>query len=90
MFIHIDALETQYVYEWRKEQEEKLRRERGSGMTDEQVKEFVDGYYPAYELFLDRVREGVFKGREEGEGWKGKQLRLVVGRDRKVLEVEKI
>ncbi|PQE28920.1 D-glycerate 3-kinase protein [Rutstroemia sp. NJR-2017a BBW] len=90
IFIHIDAQDTQYVYEWRREQEEKLRRERGSGMSDEQVKEFVDGYYPAYELFLEGVREGVFKGGGEGEEWKGKQLRLVVGRDRKVLEVEKI
>lgn len=81
-FIHIDAEETEYVYEWRLEQEAALRRERGSGMTDEMVKRFVDGYYPAYELYTDGVRAGVL--REKGEG---RQLRLVVGRDRRVRDV---
>jgi D-glycerate 3-kinase len=81
-FIHIDALETVYVYDWRLEQEAALRKDKGAGMTDEQVVKFVDGYYPAYELFTDALRRGVFKGPES----KGKQLRLIVGRDRKVKE----
>jgi D-glycerate 3-kinase len=81
-FIHIDALETVYVYDWRLEQEAALRREKGAGMTDEQVIKFIDGYYPAYELFTDALRTGVFKGSDS----KGKQLRLIVGRDRKVKE----
>lgn len=34
--------------------------------------------YPAYELYTDRLRAGVF-GSDSG-----KQLRLVVGKDRKV------
>jgi pantothenate kinase-related protein Tda10 len=42
-FIHIDALDPQYVYNWRLEQEAGLRAMKGSGMTDEQVKKFVDG-----------------------------------------------
>lgn len=37
--------------------------------------------YPSYELFTDRLRAGVF---HEG---KGRQLRLVVGKDRKTREV---
>jgi D-glycerate 3-kinase len=81
-FIHIDALETVYVYDWRLEQEAALRKEKGAGMTDEQVVKFVDGYYPAYELFIDALRTGVFKGPESN----GRQLRLIVGRDRKVKE----
>jgi D-glycerate 3-kinase len=81
-FIHIDAEETRVVYEWRLEQEAALRRERGSGMTDEEVRAFVDGYYPAYELYTEGVREGVLK--EKGPG---RQLRMVVGRDRRVKEV---
>jgi D-glycerate 3-kinase len=85
-FMHIDAEETMYVYEWRLEQEVALRKEKGTGMTDEQVKKFVDGYYPAYELFTDSLRKGIFKGPDS----QGKQLRLVVGRDRKVKEVIKI
>jgi len=80
-FIHIDAEDTEYVYEWRLEQERALRREKGTGMSDEMVRRFVDGYMPGYELWGEGVRRGVIKGGE------GKQLRLVVGRDRRVKEV---
>ena len=79
-FIHIDAEDTEYVYEWRLEQERQLREERGVGMTDEQVVSFVDAYYPAYELFSDSVKRGIFPDRP------GCQLRLVVGKDRGVKE----
>lgn len=81
-FIHIDALETEYVYDWRLEQEAALRIEKGAGMTDEQVIKFVDGYYPAYELFTGALRSGVFTGPDS----KGKQLRLIIDKDRKVGE----
>lgn len=77
-FIHVDAEDTAWVYDWRLEQEVRLRRERGAGMTDEQVFRFVDAYYPAYELFSDGVRKGIFPDRP------GCQLRLVVGKDRSV------
>lgn len=42
-FIHIDAEDAKWVYTWRLEAEVNLRIEKGSGMTDEQVKRFVDG-----------------------------------------------
>lgn len=38
-----DAEDTQYVYEWRLEQEAALRATKGAGMTDEQVVDFVNG-----------------------------------------------
>lgn len=79
-FIHVDAEDTEYVYEWRRQQEQQLRQEKGSGMTDEQVVKFVDAYYPAYELFSDGVRNGIFVDR------KGCQLRLIVGMDRCVID----
>ncbi len=80
-FVHVDAEDTAYVYEWRLEQERALRRHRGDGMSDDQVVRFVDAYYPAYELYSDGVRAGIFGGRRPGC-----QLRLVVGRDRGVRE----
>lgn len=93
-FIHIDAEETGYVYAWRQEQEAALLREKGSGMSEEEVTRFVDGYYPAYELYTGSLREGVFKDRIQiKDGWeegKGRQLRLVVGRDRRVTKVVEI
>jgi D-glycerate 3-kinase len=79
-FIHIDAEDTEYVYEWRLQQERQLRAERGVGMTDDQVVRFVDAYYPAYELFSESVKKGIFPDRP------GCQLRLVVGKDRGVKE----
>lgn len=82
--IHIDAQDVQYVYKWRLDQEVDLRKKKGTGMTDEEVKHFVDGYYPAYELFAETLRAGVF-GKD-----KGRQLRLVVGPDRKVVKVERL
>lgn len=82
--IHIDAEDLQYVYKWRLDQEVDLRKKRGSGMTDEQVKHFIDGYYPSYELFTETLRAGVF-----GDD-RGRQLRLVVGPDRKVVKVEQL
>lgn len=79
-FIHVDAEDTEYVYGWRLQQETQLRRDRGTGMTDEQVVKFVDAYYPAYELYSDGVRRGIFRGRP------GCQLRIIVGKDRSVQE----
>ena len=79
-FIHIDAENTEYVYDWRLEQEVKLRAQRGTGMTDEEVVRFVDAYYPAYELFTEKLRNGVFSDKLRC------QLRLVVGKDRRVKE----
>jgi D-glycerate 3-kinase len=78
-FIHVDAQDTTNVYAWRQEQESALRREKGTGMTDDRVVAFVDGYYPAYELFVDAVRRGIFSDR-----FPGRQLRLIVGKDRRV------
>lgn len=84
-FIHIDAEDPLFVYKWRLEQEADLRASRGSGMTDDQVRHFVDGYYPAYELYTDTLRDGVFK--DTKPDWQGRQLRLIVGQDRRVKEV---
>lgn len=56
----------EWVYEWRMEQEEKLIEERGSGMTEDEVRAFVDRYMPVYECWdatgdirvaLDRNRQ---------------------------------
>jgi len=79
--VHIDAVDTLFVYEWRLQQERALREAKGTGMNDKQVIEFVNGYYPAYELYTDVLRKGIFRQT-------GKQLRLIVDKHRKVEEVE--
>ncbi|ODH48234.1 hypothetical protein GX48_05632 [Paracoccidioides brasiliensis] len=120
-FIHIDAEDTHFVYDWRQEQEQNLIAVKGSGMTVEQVNKFVDGYtpskpadveadayltsavmfpytdYPSYELFTKTLRKGVFAPRQESgqpessdDSWRGRQLRLIVNRQRRVFEVLRI
>ncbi|KAK7981814.1 hypothetical protein PG988_004052 [Apiospora saccharicola] len=79
-FIHIDAEDLEWVYDWRLEQEVNLVREKGSGMTREQVVKFVDAYYPAYELYSSKLRQGVFADKLSCH------LRLVVSKDRRVKE----
>lgn len=84
ILIHLDAADPLFVYGWRREQEKVLRETKGAGMTDEQVKNFVDGYYPAYELFTDGLRAGALKGIGR------RQLMLTIGLDRTVQEVARI
>lgn len=84
LFIQIDSEDTEYVYLWRVEQEDHLRLIKGdpnAGMTKEQLIAFVDGYFPAYELYTDGMRAGLFPNSP------GCQLRMVVGRDRSVKHV---
>ncbi|KAK6441452.1 cystathionine beta-lyase [Oleoguttula sp. CCFEE 5521] len=82
-FIHIDAQDPLSVYEWRRQQETALRKAKGTGMSDKQVVDFVNGYYPAYELYTDVLRNGIYSD-------KGRQLRLVVDKQRKVVEVHEL
>lgn len=106
-----DAQNLRFVYEWRQEQERGLRATKGSGMTEEQVNDFVDGCrcpyhgliawskkqancipdYPSYELFTEILREGVFKPaasqHSTASDWQGRQLRLIVDRNRRVQDV---
>lgn len=94
-FIHIDAQNTHFVYDWRQEQERTLIAAKGTGMTEEQVNHFVDGYYPSYELFTDTLRDGIFRPRRssphvQAEVWQNKQLRLIVDKNRRVQEVIQI
>ena len=94
--IHLDAENLMFVYDWRSESERKLRKTKGSGMTDKEVVDFVNGCahlspsvklrltivdYPAYELYTSNLRVGAFY-----EG-KGRQLRLVIGKDRRLRKV---
>lgn len=47
------------VYPWRLEAEHKMKTANGGrGMTDEQVKEFVQRYMPSYELFCNDLQHG--------------------------------
>ncbi|KAF2872309.1 P-loop containing nucleoside triphosphate hydrolase protein [Massariosphaeria phaeospora] len=82
--IHIDTDDLRNVYTWRVEQEHKLIETKGTGMKDEEVKAFIDGYMPAYELYLEKLREGFFGDQH------GNQIRVVLASDRSVENVEEL
>ncbi|KAI9722505.1 MAG: hypothetical protein M1828_004752 [Chrysothrix sp. TS-e1954] len=81
-FIHLDAEESHYVYDWRLEQEAAMRASKGSGMSSDEVVNFVNGYYPGYELYTQGLRAGIFFPEQ------GKQLRLVIDESRRVARHE--
>ena len=86
--IVLDA-EWAWAYEWREEAEEALRREGRGAMSESEVRAFVDGYVPAYELYLPGLRDCTLAGEKwkEGKG-EGKVLKVRVGRGRECLGSE--
>lgn len=56
VFVHLDAKDINWVYDWRLEQEHNLIREQGIGKTDQQVKEFIDGYMSSYYVYVPKLR----------------------------------
>ncbi|CAI7677633.1 unnamed protein product [Penicillium manginii] len=83
--VHLDTDDLVNVYEWRVQQEHALRARTNSGMTDEEVVNFVKGYMSAYELYLDQLRRGFFQ-LDESCSDRG-QLRVVLDKQRKVIEM---
>lgn len=70
----------EHVFVWRLQQERAMKAANGGkGMSDDQVRRFVERYMPGYELW----REGIWD-----RGWSG--LELKYGKDREVLGVEQI
>ncbi len=48
----VEVDDPNFVYDWRLQAEVKMRASGKAGMTDEQVKDFVDRYMPAYRAYL--------------------------------------
>jgi D-glycerate 3-kinase len=83
--VWLNAQDVNFAYAWRLRQEQMMKQVLGRGMTDEQVKVFIDGYMPAYEMYIDGLMNGVlFKGKE------GKQiLRLDYDKDREIVDLQR-
>lgn len=85
--VSLDTNDLRNVYRWRMHQESELRKRKGTGMTDEQVIEFVQGYMPSYELYWEALREGFYM--DEGTSEK-KQLRILLDEHREMLEIKQL
>ncbi|KAF2026311.1 P-loop containing nucleoside triphosphate hydrolase protein [Setomelanomma holmii] len=82
-FIHIDTDDLNNVYTWRLQQEHKMIESKGSGMSDDQVRAFIDGYMPSYEVYLDALRAGLFNE-------KGRQVRIELDKLRRIEKIEEL
>lgn len=72
----------EHVFKWRLEQEHNMKKANGGrGMTDDQVRAFVERYMPAYELWAQTVLNA-------DAPWAGKVVRLRYSKDREVVAVE--
>ncbi len=74
-----------HIYSWRLEAEHGMKAANGGrGMTDDQVRAFVDRYMPVYELWggLEGAMREPWVDR-----WKGRSLGIHVGGEREVLRI---
>ncbi|KAI9273516.1 P-loop containing nucleoside triphosphate hydrolase protein [Helicostylum pulchrum] len=90
IFIHLSPFDIGQVYQWRLQQEHHMKSSRGvNGLSDEQVKKFVDSYMPAYQLYLPRLDKIGFEGRDRSDGGYSaprRHLKIVLDQDRRVVE----
>ncbi|OCF30789.1 D-glycerate 3-kinase [Kwoniella heveanensis CBS 569] len=81
-FVQIQPLQLDYVWTWRLQQEHHMKSQNGGiGMTDEEVRAFIQRYMPSYELF----QFGIDK---QTAPWSGKGLRYIVDIGRNIVDVE--
>ncbi|TPX55256.1 hypothetical protein PhCBS80983_g05477 [Powellomyces hirtus] len=79
VLLHIHTTDLNNVYIWRKEQERSLWNLSHSGLTDQEVEDFVDRFMPGYMLGLDSLL------RAEQEKTIGRFLRILIGQNRELL-----
>ncbi|PWI67231.1 hypothetical protein PCL_04393 [Purpureocillium lilacinum] len=83
-FVHLTTDDLSRVYCWREDQEEALRRKGKPAMAKEDVIKFVQGYMPAYELYLERLNErSLFQSSPLAVG--KKHIRVVLDNNRNVV-----
>ncbi|SPO07418.1 related to ATP-binding protein, putative pantothenate kinase [Cephalotrichum gorgonifer] len=87
-FLHLSTEKLANVYHWRMDQERALRRQK-PGMSDGEVVEFVKGYMPAYELYLEHLQTGSLFQQDIGISTR-KHARVVLDDQRRVTSIAEI
>lgn len=72
--VHLDMASPEYVVGWRVDAERARRRSEGKGLTDDEARDYVERFLPAYALWVPGLRE-----RPPVDG---PALRVVLGPDR--------
>jgi D-glycerate 3-kinase len=85
------------IYKWRLQQEHDMKSANGGrGMSDSQVKEFIDRYIPGYVFFRFGVEKGWLDFPSDKEGargappWKSRGLRIILDEQRAVVGTSQI
>ncbi|KAH8115344.1 hypothetical protein DFH11DRAFT_1877101 [Phellopilus nigrolimitatus] len=84
--------ETPYslIYKWRLQQEHNMKAKNGGkGMTDAQVKTFVDRYIPGYVFFAKGIERGYVdaSGERRLPRWLGNGLKVAIDEERELVSV---
>ncbi|KAI9300630.1 P-loop containing nucleoside triphosphate hydrolase protein [Cunninghamella echinulata] len=75
VFLHLSPQQLDQVYQWRLQQEHHMQQTRHvKGLTDDQVRQFVDTYMPAYELYLPQLNEYGFFGFQQQQQQDGEKF----------------
>ncbi|CAO3639001.1 unnamed protein product [Cunninghamella blakesleeana] len=76
VFLHLSPHQLEQVYQWRLQQEHHMKQTRNvQGLSDDDVRQFVDTYMPAYELYLSQLDHFGFFGFNNNQGDKRKYIR---------------
>ncbi|KAI7862031.1 P-loop containing nucleoside triphosphate hydrolase protein [Spinellus fusiger] len=99
IFVQLSPVHLQAVYRWRQEQEDQSISAHGMGLSEEQVRVFIDTYRPAYELYLPSLSaQGMYGLTDAVRGYEGlvrtdggysgsnRHLHLLLDDDRRVVE----
>lgn len=60
-FVHLVAQDINFVYSWRFEQEDTLRKKKdddGAGLSKNDLKDFIDRFIPVYSIGVPKLRQG--------------------------------
>ena len=83
--VWLNAQDINFVYEWRLQQEHIMKATLGQGMNDDEVKRFVDGYMPAYELYIPGLMRGEIFAEKDDKAI----LRIDYNSKREILAIQK-
>ena len=79
-FIHIVAQDVNYVYDWRLEQEESLRKSKGdpnAGLSNHELVDFINRFIPVYSIGVEGLRKTAMPN-------PGGHLEIIIDHDRQI------
>lgn len=86
-FVHLVAQDINFVYDWRFEQEETLRKNKGddrAGLNMDELRDFIDRFIPVYRIGVPKLREGLFPSS------RNRQLEVILNHDRQITYYKQI